>query len=332
MNPAPPATSVREVLIGFGRRPGSALERALRPGRADYRRRRRQPGESARGAQRRHPSGPRWSARPQRRARTGGFVELTIHLLRSTLDAAEDGWWSQSFGPRVDGECQRSVTITQVPPDDQFGDPEGDVIKVGVNDASHWVEADRGAEWLFLWAFRQNLIVEACCDDAARAELSNVALQSLEGMRIDEPRRCRDEESDLDREELDTQLFGYDDRMYTDEGCPVRLDIVAMGTAPDDHHCFPGVSSVSVGTPFGASKQDTPERSYTRDPDDLYGSPNLRKRLELDATLPADAIDTGYRRDGAALWVDPSDDTLIYVVTDDAIEAWPLLREEVFCA
>ena len=250
----------------------------------------------------------------------------------STLDGAEDGWWSQSFGPRVDGECQRSVTITQVPPDDQFGDPEGDVIKVGDNDASHWVEADRGAEWLFLWAFRQNLIVEACCDDAARAELSNVALQSLEGMRIHEPRRCRDEESDLDREELDTQLFGYDDRMYTDEGCPVRLDIVAMGTAPDDHHCFPGVSSVSIGTPFGASKQDTPERSYTRDPEDLYGSPNLRKRLELDATLPADAIDTGYRRDGAALWLDPSDDTLIYVVTDDAIEAWPLLREEVFCA
>lgn len=250
----------------------------------------------------------------------------------STLDGAGDGWWSQSFGPRVDGECQRSITITQVPHDDQFGDPSGEVIKVGDNDAAHWVDEDRGAEWLFLWAFQQNLVVEACCDESARAELNDVALQSIEGMRIDEPDRCRSEESDLAQEELETQLIGHDDRMYTDDGCPVRLDIVAMGTAPADDHCFPGVSSVSIGTPFGASKQDTPARSYTRDPDDLYGLPDLRRRLDLDAVLPADAIDTGYRRVKAALWIAPSDDSLIYVVTDTATEAWPLLREEVFCA
>lgn len=90
----------------------------------------------------------------------------------STLEGAGPDWWSQTFGPTGDGKCRELVTVTQMPPDvDHYGDPDAEVITRGDYDALHWVDDDSGAEWLFLWAYRQNLVVEACCEPAATAEL-----------------------------------------------------------------------------------------------------------------------------------------------------------------
>jgi hypothetical protein len=99
--------------------------------------------------------------------------------------------------------------VSQMPPDvDHYGDPDAEVITRGDYDALHWVDDDSGAEWLFLWAYRQNLVVEACCERAATAELFNIAEASYEGLRIDELARCIGDESDLAREEILGQIFG----------------------------------------------------------------------------------------------------------------------------
>lgn len=220
-----------------------------------------------------------------------------------------------------------------MPPDvDHYCDPDAEVITSGDYDALHWVDDDSGAEWLFLWAYRQNLVVEACCEPAATAELFNIAEASYEGLRIDEPARCIGDESDLAREETLSQVFGAGSRMYTTSGCPLRLDIVALGTAPAYDHCFPGVRSLTVGSPVGASTKASPARHYYRDPDNLLGQPAVRRRLDLDAQLPATAVDRGYRQGDLQLWVDPANDTLIYVVQGDVIEAWPRVDGEVVCA
>jgi hypothetical protein len=205
----------------------------------------------------------------------------------STLKGAGPEWWSQTFGPTGDGKCRELVTVTQMPPDvDHYCDPDAEVITSGDYDALHWVDDDSGAEWLFLWAYRQNLVVEACCEPAATAELFNIAEASYEGLRIDELARCIGDESDLAREETLSQVFGAGSRMYTTSGCPLRLDIVAWGIAPADDHCFPGVRSLTDGSPVGASTKASPARHYYRDPDNLLGQPAVRRRLDLDAQHP----------------------------------------------
>lgn len=99
--------------------------------------------------------------------------------------------------------------MTQMPPDvDHYGYPDAEVITRGDYGALYWVDDDSGAEWLFLWAYRQNLVVEACCEPAATAELFNIAEASYEGLRIDEPARCIGDESDLAREETQPDLRG----------------------------------------------------------------------------------------------------------------------------
>lgn len=44
--------------------------------------------------------------------------------------------------------------------------------------------------------------------------------------------------------------------------------------------------------------------------------------FDEDAVLPPDAVDTGYHRNGRRLWVS-ADRTIVYIVTDDRVEAWP---------
>lgn len=249
------------------------------------------------------------------------------------LPGADEQWWSQSFGPVSEGSCRPLITVTQLPPDAPASTPfTAEDDKVGDADVSRWSDPDRGSQSMFTWAFDQNLLVEACCDDAAWRYLEHLVGSSLNRTRDTAPAHCTRPESDLDSEDLITNLTGKNQRVVDNDGCPIRTDIATMFTVPAEAHCFAGLSFATVGTPFGSSIEKTGGRTYVRDPAGELGEELLDARLDLDARLPATAVDTGYSRDGRTLWVDEADDAVIYVIDRDSGEAWPRLNEQLSCA
>jgi hypothetical protein len=252
----------------------------------------------------------------------------------STFEGASTQWWSQTFGPIVDNQCQPWITVTQMPPDDEVWDPRADLDgKIGDWDVLQWTDDEEGSRFLFTWAFEQNLLLQSCCDPAADTHLGDFAEQSLEGLREHPPPRCTAPASDLSRENLVTNLSGHDTRMFDTTGCPIRLDIVRMETFDSDHHCWSNMGVIKIGTPVGESTADTTPRLYVRDPDGLLYDPKVRRRLDLDTGLPAAARDTGYRQNEQSLWVDDADDSLVYVVVDpESVEAWPRYDGQLECA
>lgn len=79
------------------------------------------------------------------------------------------------------------------------------------------------------------------------------------------------------------------------------------------------------------SERRRDERIYVRDPEgrfrDQWQAPYLRA-----TTLPANARDTGYRRDGASLWMAPDRDS-IYLKDGDRVQRWPRIpRNAIGCA
>ena len=40
------------------------------------------------------------------------------------------------------------------------------------------------------------------------------------------------------------------------------------------------------------------------------------------ANLPGSAVDTGFRRNGHELWLDESDESVIYIVAGDTVQVW----------
>jgi hypothetical protein len=89
---------------------------------------------------------------------------------------------------------------------------------------------------------------------------------------------------------------------------------------------------ITIGTSFAASPRRTAPRTYIRDPDGLLYEPTLTSRLDLDAHLPATASDIGYQQDGRALWLDATDDSVVYVADRDGVEAWPRYDQPLECA
>jgi hypothetical protein len=72
-------------------------------------------------------------------------------------------------------------------------------------------------------------------------------------------------------------------------------------------------------------------QGYISDPDNVLEGRGFVTPFDADAVLPSDAVDTGYRRDDRRLWLS-IDRSIAYVVTDDAVEAWPSSIEEFACA
>ena len=80
-----------------------------------------------------------------------------------------------------------------------------------------------------------------------------------------------------------------------------------------------------------------PERKadwYVRDPDGGDLSELLHTTFTSDAALPDGATDTGLRRDGRRLWIDPDDKAAYLVSLDDPedIERWPAAKQPIQCA
>jgi hypothetical protein len=111
---------------------------------------------------------------------------------------------------------------------------------------------------------------------------------------------------------------------WTDrDGCLLRIDVVAERPGPD--HCgWEKARVLIVGQPLGArytTPADTTE--FVRDPDGVFGRPDLTAGFDPGATLPGDAMDSGYRRGNLAIWHIPGDQTAIWLVSPGGVERWP---------
>ena len=90
-------------------------------------------------------------------------------------------------------------------------------------------------------------------------------------------------------------------------------------------HCgWQTAAMLFVGWPPGSTSTTiTQAHFYIRDPQGVFGS-EYRDRLDLHATLPADARPTGHRLGSIELYVSPTDqDEAIYVVAPSGAERWP---------
>ncbi len=75
-------------------------------------------------------------------------------------------------------------------------------------------------------------------------------------------------------------------------------------------------------------------RQYVRDSENLFDDGALHVSFLSDATLPPDAVDSGYHRGPWQLWVSPSQaDEAMFVVNEDtgAVERWGRSSEPILC-
>ena len=117
----------------------------------------------------------------------------------------------------------------------------------------------------------------------------------------------------------------------TDEGCLVRIDVIAERPGPS--HCeWEGVQVLITGEPLGSRYgRGATTVHYIRDPEGIWSDQRLVEGFDPDATLPTDAIDSGLRSEGRSLWTAPSDPDAAYLVGSESVERWPA-GEQRLCA
>jgi hypothetical protein len=63
---------------------------------------------------------------------------------------------------------------------------------------------------------------------------------------------------------------------------------------------------LSAGIPIGSrSDRAATSARYVRDPENVFGDVATSRGFDPNARLPLTAVDTGFRRDGVALWAEP---------------------------
>ncbi|WP_338702316.1 hypothetical protein V2W30_33410 [Streptomyces sp. Q6] len=140
---------------------------------------------------------------------------------------------------------------------------------------------------------------------------------SVETFALCDPSEFRAKE----RRKLDTRV--WEDR----RGRPVATTLVESSMGPE--HCdWQSVEFLYLG------RADDPHHrgsQYFADPEgQLTDFRGLTSTYARDVTMPADAVDTGYRHDGRELWL-AHDKSVAYVRTDGRVERWPGTREQVAC-
>ena len=110
-----------------------------------------------------------------------------------------------------------------------------------------------------------------------------------------------------------------------------------LASYPGPEHCdWESVTFLEVAFSLTRPEDELARRSqYLRDPDGVLEALVVAP-YDGDASLPEDAVATGFHSGDAELWVSPADadgDTYgaVYVVDDD-VERWPRTREEIACA
>jgi hypothetical protein len=111
-------------------------------------------------------------------------------------------------------------------------------------------------------------------------------------------------------------------RTWTDtDGCLLRIDVVAERPGPS--HCGRQDADVLiVGEPLGERYGSTSVQ-FVRDPEGVFGLPELAEGFVANDELPEAAVDSGFRREGSSLWHVPGDQAQVWLVADDAVERWP---------
>lgn len=119
---------------------------------------------------------------------------------------------------------------------------------------------------------------------------------------------------------------------WTRDGRPVSLDVMSSATDPCGHD---GVRILHLAAPLHWAEEGEPRAArYIRDPDGVLTEPEPEpgSAFNPDATLPADAVPTGYEHDGTTLWLADSDRAaFVYLVTGDRVEAWPRFISHFGC-
>lgn len=118
------------------------------------------------------------------------------------------------------------------------------------------------------------------------------------------------------------------------KGQAVNNDQVESSAGPE--HCeWQAAHFLRLSWPPGRTYDDPRrQRMYIKDPGGVLDfAPYLRAGYDGSAALPADAIDTGYRNDGFALWYSPgAGETRVFLVgPDDTVESWPRATTPVGC-
>lgn len=99
-----------------------------------------------------------------------------------------------------------------------------------------------------------------------------------------------------------------------------------ISSEPGPQHCeWQNVTFLSLGpNPSQGGKQ------YLRDPAGTIRAEYLATSYAANVELPSDARDTGFRREGSALWVTAD---AAYIVTPNGTERWPqTVGHGVYCA
>lgn len=106
-----------------------------------------------------------------------------------------------------------------------------------------------------------------------------------------------------------------------------RVPVTEVQSGPGPEHCdWQDITFLTLDTENG-------ERQYLRDTTgelrDL-----LATTFDASATLPKQATDTGFRRDGRRLWLHPKGSAayLVEKTNPNNVERWPAAKEHVTCA
>lgn len=143
------------------------------------------------------------------------------------------------------------------------------------------------------------------------------------------PRHCDSDGgvTDLDQEP-DYSARARLHRWADTEDCAVRLDVLMTR----ENSCVRPALDLVMGTPLGASHRVSEVRTFIKDAEHVISERDYHERLDLDADLPDDARDTGYRQGDVELWMRPNDNPYAYIVHPDHVEAWPYAESPPGCA
>jgi len=129
--------------------------------------------------------------------------------------------------------------------------------------------------------------------------------------------------TDLASQPDDWLDYGTYLRWTDSEGCLVRIDVISHHHGAE--HCgWEQSQYITIGKPLGRSMQDNSEEETARyfwDPQGVLPGGPFGTEIER-ANLPGSAVDTGFRRNGHELWLDESDESVIYIVAGDTVQVW----------
>jgi hypothetical protein len=120
---------------------------------------------------------------------------------------------------------------------------------------------------------------------------------------------------------------------WTYHGGPVDTTH-GMNTIAASGHCgWQTATLLHLPWPLGTTPRSGADvRQYVRDPKFVTPQFHLHGTLDLHATLPADAVATGYRYQAIEVYLSPSNQDAAFIVGPAAIEQWPRSEPKTLCA